>query len=207
MKARLWLLAVWGTGLSACSNPQPPLPIITYIPVETAQALGYKVAAPATTPEPNKQPVAARVNGQAILLEVYARQVTRFEQALSGANSQPDPAKLDEIRRQVLEMLIDQALIEQEAQRLQVNITAEELQAKTDEAVAARGPEQFNAWLVTNHLTRLEFAETLRSELMASRVFEQLTQHLSDDAAKQQFFQEWLAQQKLSARIERYVPL
>ncbi|MFN8454594.1 MAG: SurA N-terminal domain-containing protein [Anaerolineae bacterium] len=203
--------------MSACSGSQAQTQIITYVPVATAQAMSYSSAvlyqpeSSFTITASNKQLAAARVNGQAIALEVYERQVARFEQALKtqedGLNSHNNLAPLLEIRRQVLEMLIDQALIEQEAQRLQVVITAEELQSKANQTMAGQGSDQFEAWLASNHFTQLEFAETLRSELLASRVFERVTQNISDDSAKQQFFQEWLAQQKSAARIERYVAL
>ncbi|MFN8458341.1 MAG: SurA N-terminal domain-containing protein [Anaerolineae bacterium] len=204
--------------MSACSESETHPQIITYIPVATAQALGQLSASSSSQPSitvanspENNQLVAVRVNGQPILLEAYKKQVARFEQALlekqNHPNGQIEQTQLTEIRRQVLEMLIEQVLLEQEAQRLQVIITKEELQAKTNETMAAGGSDQFEAWLATNHFTRLEFAETLRAELVAKRVFEQLTQTISDNTAKQQFFQEWLARQKSSARIERYVAL
>ncbi len=215
MKARLGLLAVCVLGLSACSDSQAQTQIITYVPIATAQALSQSSAS-AQSQSPsnivdrpgNKQRLAAQVNGQPILLEIYERQITRFEQAWQvDANSQNGQVHSTELRRRVLEMLIDQVIIEQEAQRLKIIVTREELQAQANQTVAASGLEQFEAWLITNHLTQLEFAETLRSELVAKRVFEQLTQNISDNTAKQQFFEEWLVQQKSLAHIERYVAL
>jgi hypothetical protein len=209
-------------GLSGCFGRQTQPQIITYVPVATAQAMGLPSGFTASSinqpelhtiaaPSLYNQTLAAQVNGQPILLEAYEKQVNRFEQALAGQDFDSDSpngqARLVEIRRQSLEMLIDQVIIQQEAQRLQVVITKEELQARTNETMAGRGSDQFKQWLIINNLTQTEFAEMLRFELMANRVFEQLTQNIGDNTAKQQFFQEWLAKQKSSAHIERYVAL
>lgn len=222
MKVRVWLLSVCVFGLSGCFGHQTQPQIITYVPVATAQAMGLPAGSTTSSvsqpelqamaaPSRYHPTLAAQVNGQPILLEAYEKQVKRFEQALAGPSFDSDSpngqTRLVEIRRQSLEMLIDQVIIQQEAQRLQVIITEEELQARTNETMAGRGSDQFKQWLIINNLTQTEFAEMLRFELMANRVFEQLTQNISDDTAKQQFFQEWLAKQKSSARIERYVAL
>jgi parvulin-like peptidyl-prolyl isomerase len=134
---------------------------------------------PATIPTP-EQPLAARVNGQPILLADYEKQVAQFEAALSDQgldlNSEEGQAALAQIRRQVLEAMINQLLIEQTAVRDGIAISDEELESRVQADIQAVGDEsKFDQWLAGNNLTREDYGIILRSELIYGALFERVT--------------------------------
>lgn len=134
----------------------------------------------------NGEPLAARVNDQPIFLESFEKQVAQFERVLQAqgvdtSGSQGQTA-LAPIKQQVLDSLVEQLVIEQQAAGLGVNITAEEVEAKAQAAIDAQ--PQFEAWLNRNHLTYQEFVDRLRSQLIAGRVFEQVTQNAPESAGQ-----------------------
>jgi parvulin-like peptidyl-prolyl isomerase len=233
MKARCWFLFVVALSLSACNGSQTQTPVLADIPASGAEAsvasfvvqllsassipvsIYQKAATTAVAAAgafEDNRPVVARVNHQPIFLDSFERQVNRFEQFLTtegvDLSSQAGHEKLAQIRRQVLETLIDQLLIEQQAQKLNISITEAMLKTKIDESIArGQGQAQFEQWLMINHLTFEEFAAILRSELIANQVFEAVTKEITEDSSKKQFFVAWLAQQRASAQIVRYVAL
>jgi foldase protein PrsA len=134
---------------------------------------------PATIPTP-EQLLAARVNGQPILLTDYEKQVAQFEAALSvqrpDLSAEESQAALAQIRRQVLEAMINQRLTEQGAAREGVVISDEEVQARIQADIQAVGDEgKFDQWLADNNLTREDYRAILRSELIYGAMFERVT--------------------------------
>ncbi|MFQ5611168.1 MAG: peptidylprolyl isomerase [Anaerolineae bacterium] len=137
-------------------------------------------APPAGGPMEGDEPLVARVNGQPIFTRTYEKQVIQFEQALISQgydlNSADGQETLNQIRAQVLEVLIDQALIAQAATVQGIAISDEELAQKVQETIAlGQGQQQFEEWLAASNLTFEEFTESLRDELLTSRLREQIT--------------------------------
>ncbi|TEU19484.1 MAG: hypothetical protein E3J21_03655 [Anaerolineales bacterium] len=134
---------------------------------------------PTTIPTPEK-PLAARVNGQPILLTDYEKQVAQFETALSDQgldlSGEEGQAALVQIHRQVLEAMINQLLIEQAAAREGTAISDEEVEARIQADIQAVGDEsKFEQWLADNNLTHEDYKTILRSELIYGAVFERVT--------------------------------
>jgi peptidyl-prolyl cis-trans isomerase D len=78
-------------------------------------------------------PFAARVNGQTITLNEYARSLRNYEEMYrSQFGNQMTPEMIQQmgLPRQVLESLIDQSLLTQEAERLHLTPSAEEVRRK-----------------------------------------------------------------------------
>ncbi|MCB0210011.1 MAG: SurA N-terminal domain-containing protein [Anaerolineae bacterium] len=155
------------------------------------------------------KPLVARVNGQPIFLAVYEGRVTQIEQALN--RRQPDD-ELDqlalavELRQQVLDGLIEQALIEQQATELGITLSPEDVKAEAEKFVSGLDPQtEFERWLESNGLTEATFLADLQSQLIANRVFEQVTQGEADQAQKNRTFTAWLAEKRAAAVIEKYV--
>lgn len=149
--------------------------------VETAVPTAVEAASPtpATIPTP-EQPLAARVGGQPILLADYEKQVAQFEAALSdqelGLNSEEGQAALAQIRRQILEAMINQLLTEQAAAREGIAFSDEEVEARLQADIQAVGDEsKFEQWLADNNLTREDYRAILRSELIYGAMFERVT--------------------------------
>ena len=169
-------------GLVGCGPLEtPPVEVAEPMAVETAGPTVVEVASPtpaiAPTPE---QPLAARVNGQPVFLSDYDKQVAEFQIALSDQkldlNSEEGQAALAQIRRQVLEAMINQLLIEQIAVRDGIAISDEELESRVQADIQAVGDEsKFDQWLADNNLTREDYRAILRSELIYGALFERVT--------------------------------
>ncbi|HID61311.1 MAG TPA: hypothetical protein EYP49_00990 [Anaerolineae bacterium] len=155
----------------------PAMPTAVEMAVPTA--IETASPAPATVPTP-EQSLAARVNGQPILLADYEKQVAQFQAALSDQgldlNSEEGQAALAQIRRQVLEAMINQLLTEQAAAREGIAISDEEVDSRVQADIQAVGDEsKFDQWLADNNLTREDYRAILRSELIYGTMFERVT--------------------------------
>jgi len=111
---------------------------------------------------------------------VYEKQVAQTEQALMDQGlileGEEGQAQLSQIRQNVLNGLIEQALIEQAAAELGITVTNEELEAAVQKSIAqGQGPESFDQWLAENNMTMEEFRATQRSQLIANKMIEYIT--------------------------------
>ncbi|MDX1524062.1 MAG: peptidylprolyl isomerase [Anaerolineae bacterium] len=157
---------------------------------QSAEQVAEAVEAPTTNE--NTTPLAATVNDQPIYLDMFEKQVAQFEQSLAAQgvdlSTESGQAQLDQIKGQVLNALIDQAIIEQEAAKFSIVVSDETVEAATQESIE-QGQVQFEDWLANNNLTLEEFKETLRFQLVANQMYEQLTANLPDVAEQVQLRQ------------------
>jgi parvulin-like peptidyl-prolyl isomerase len=168
----LLFLASCGGAQSPTRTALPP-PTVTVPPTRA-----IPTAVPTATPPP--VPLAAAVNGQAILLADYERRVAQYEQSmltqgldLSTAQGQ---ARVAEIRQEVLENLIDSALIEQGAASLGVSVSDADLEAQIAADVETGGGQAaFDEWLQATGLAREDYKQMLREALLAQRVMDTVT--------------------------------
>lgn len=124
--------------------------------------------------------LAARVNDEPIFLDTYQQRVSQLEQVLETQeiDSAADTGQivLADLRRQVLEGLIDQLIIEQQAAALSLTISDERLEVEVQESIARRqGQANFETWLGENDLKLDEFKGSLRAQLIANQLFEHIT--------------------------------
>ena len=167
-------------GLVGCGPTEAPpveVPEPTLAPVmPTAAVAASPTLATVPTPE---QPLAAKVNGQPILLADYERQVFQFQVTLSDQgvdfDSEEGQAALAQIRNQVLEAMINQLLTEQAAAREGIAISDEELESHVQADIQAVGDEsKFDQQLAENYLTREEYRAILRSQLIYGAMVERV---------------------------------
>jgi len=169
--------------MAACKSAQTRAPVTESAPGATSVA--SELSPPSSVeagggPTQDGLPLAARVNGQPIFMELYEKQVAQTEQALfeqglilEGAEGE---AQLAQIRRNVLNGLIEQVIIEQAAAAAGVSVTDEELEATVQASIVqGQGQESFDQWLAENNLTLEEFQEIQRSQLLANKMIEQVT--------------------------------
>jgi len=159
---RIGWAGVCASVLIACSRFSPtPTPV----PTPTVSPLP-----PTATPEP----LAARVNGQAILLGEYEKEVERCQAGKS------DPTNCPAL---VLQNLIEQKVVEQAALTSGVTVSEAdvdaELQRITDQL---GGLEAYQTWLTTNLYTDDEFRQALRRDLLRARMADQITANIGDQA-------------------------
>lgn len=184
------LLAL-GALLAACNGegarPTPsggePAGVASSVAVQSTTeeptAIPTATATPTVTPTPTPPaPLAAQVNGQYIFLTDYERRVAQYEQAL--ADQGLDPAQA---RDQVLEGLIDGALIQQGAVALGIQVSDEELDRQVEADIEAGGGQAaFNEWLEATGQTREDYREMLRQSMISQRAMEAVTGGLQTEA-------------------------
>ncbi len=154
---------------------------------------------PTSTPQPtasatiisrayeNGQPLVARVDNHPLFLTTYKRQLAQFEQVLIAQGtdlSAPEgQTTWSQIQHQVLESLLDQLIIEQQAEQLGIIVTDEAVETIAQETIRQiQNHKQFEIWLSDNDLTYQEFIDKLHSQLIANKVFEHVSQNVSETA-------------------------
>jgi len=172
---------------------------------KAGRALPATVAAPAAPGA-----VAAVVNGQAIPMALYQAQL---RSALASFAPQPglDPQAPEvqaALRVQVLEMLIDQALTEQAAERMGIRVDDAQVAAEV-ERIRSQAGGDLAGWLEANGYTEQTLAEQVRSELVGAAVRDQVTKDVPGGAdavrLRQEAFMRWLDGERERAAIERLV--
>lgn len=181
--------------ITACSLAQPAtqegekLPASTGKPVATAKPGSPGPNMPTALPVATgtQSTIAARVNGVAIALDAYQKQFFQFKVALTGQGmdltTSEGQAALAQVRRQVIDSMIDQVLIEQAAVGEKLAVSDDVVRTKVDEAIAAGGGrDKFKSWLADNAMTEEEFTRMLRQQLVSEQVIERVTNSVRDKA-------------------------
>jgi foldase protein PrsA len=119
--------------------------------------------------------VAARVNGVVIPLEQFNKQAAASEAFLRAQNVDLNSAegreRLKQARRETLDDLIEQVLIEQAANEQGVKVSDASLDAELQKAInEAGGQAAFETWLKQNDLTREEFRRSLKINLLGAQL-------------------------------------
>jgi foldase protein PrsA len=146
--------------LSACAAAPPEVPSATATPIVLpTDSAGL--------------PLVASVNGEGIRQAQFERELMRYEQQVNAA----DP---DALRIEVLDTLIEQVLIMQEAGRQQIVVSDAEVDAELSaNRDAAGGVDAWQQWLVANLYTEDEFRAALRVTLVTNRMIEAVTSNLN----------------------------
>jgi len=172
------LLVSCGPGEAPVSEGITPQPTNTATQEVAPPPATATVAAPSPTPT-SERPLAALVNGQPILLADYQQEIARFEAAMAGQGfdlkSEDGQAMLAQMRRQVLDSMIEQVLISQTATQEGMAVSEEELEAVIQQSIEEGGGQaSFEEWLQTSDLTYEDFKEEIRFQLLAQAIFERL---------------------------------
>jgi parvulin-like peptidyl-prolyl isomerase len=168
-------------------TPLPPADIPTQTPVPAETAAGSEeatatveqpTAAPSATPTVQVDtptppvPAAALVNGQIIELQAYEQQVAQAVESLTQQQvlepeTEEGELALAQLRRQILDAMIDQVLIEQAATEVGIAISDEEVDAEMARLIGD-DVAKFEEWLTANGLTREGFRTQLRQQLLTA---------------------------------------
>ncbi len=157
----------------ATAPAEAPAPAIAGGATATAIVLASPTPIP-PTPTPS-EPLAALVNGEPVFLAAYERELARYEQGQLELGLEPGASGPD-YRRQVLDNLVDQALIAQAAAADNIVVTVDDVQQRLDELRQEAGDEAaFLAWLEANQFGEEEFRAALAGEMLAEHVKERVT--------------------------------
>jgi peptidyl-prolyl cis-trans isomerase C len=148
--------------------------IATSTPIASQQP-ALTATTPPMAPTPTVE-AAAVVNGQPIPLAEYEAEVAQA-MAVIGQQQTLDPSTIEgqvalqQLRRQILDAMIDQVIIEQVAAEQGIVIT----RTQVEDAMATlvgESLEQFENWLTANNLTRDTFQAQLTRQLLSAAVQE-----------------------------------
>ena len=136
----------------------------------TPAAAHTAVPGPTITPTPTPEPLAARVNGDGILLAAFQKEVERCQAGLSSVAA--DTARCP---NSALQSLIEQRVVEQAAVAANLTVTDEELNAAEGRIQQSLGgAEAYAAWLAANLYTPDEFRQALRSDRLRAKMADQV---------------------------------
>lgn len=168
---------------SSITSVSTPMPAATATPVQrqTATAVPKTTTVQPTQPSPTPVQVlaaAAIVSGQPIPLQEYETQVAMAINALSQQSTETQTeeekaALLLQLRRQILDALIDQVLIEQAAAREGIAISDEQVEAEMARLIGDDAAK-FEEWLQANKMTRDSFKAQLKQQLLTATFQEHL---------------------------------
>lgn len=173
MFVRLLLLGLIGLSLVGCRNsPTPPPPTQT-LPAQTATPAGTQ-APPTRTPIPTPSlpaaPLAAIVNGWAVTQAEYEAELALYRST--------QPAEDDDgaaARQQVLDNLINEALLARAAQQAGFVLDDAAVQARLDQLAAQLGGLQLLAdWMGTHGYDDETFRWALRRSMAAAWMRDQI---------------------------------
>ncbi|MCX7840642.1 MAG: peptidylprolyl isomerase [Anaerolineae bacterium] len=198
-----WMLVACGAPTSA--PPAPPNPVAptavqatapvvpTAPPTPPAIATGQifptptkaapvssALTCPPATPVPANVQLAARVNGQGIPLELFNRLAAQAQAAMIQSGLDPKSAvgqeSLKNLKLQVLEQLINDVVIAQQAEYQAVRVTDDDVNKRLAEMLQdAGGVEKLNEYLTKNQMTLSDFCAQLRSNLVSEIMFNRIT--------------------------------
>ena len=165
--------------------PGPPPPSPTPSPVSV---IATPPEPPPTDPLPSPTPqprLAARVNEHPIYLDDYERQLDRYRVALTYDGIDPDSQegqnRLDEVRDQILDDLIERVLVEHAAAELGVEVTEADVEHHMRELTVEAGGEEalrtkLSGWGETYDSAKREVRAQLIGLAMGERVVSALPQ-------------------------------
>jgi|GEM_PF-697954 len=136
------------------------------------------------TPPPN---VAAMVDGQPIMIDAYEKQLRMAEWALKsqGYDLKSDEGKkmLATVRRQVLEDMINLAIIEQAAAAQGITVSQEAIDQTAAKTIKDGGGRAgFEKWLKDTGQTEEDYKNMIRAQLLVEAIGERVTGQLPDAA-------------------------
>ncbi len=136
-------------------------------------------------PTPTERPLAARVNGEPIYLADYERELERYRSSLEAQGVAPDSEegqeRLNQARGWILNMMIEQVLTEQAAERAGVEVTEAEVEQELqDMAAESGGDEAFRAKLEEWGETYEHAREEVRAQLIGMKMTERVVAQVPD---------------------------
>ena len=182
MPYKLFLIAVLLFTVTACASgaetsnaaaPTEAQPTLEAASVDTGQAVAQAIPEGLPTNETGEALV-ARVNGEGITQVAFDRMLARTQQQILVASEEA-------LLATVLDTLVEQALIEQEAALQDVVITDEAVEAEFQASKAlVASDEAWQQWLAENLYTEDEFRESLRATLIASAMRDRVVQEMPE---------------------------
>ena len=145
-------------------------------------------ATPGSTPSKDPGPVMATVDGR----PVYLSEMRSRVQGLQTVHGDFTEVFGEDWPEKLLQNLVDDKIVEQQAAELGITVTQEEVRAHVDE-LRARFPtaQAFQDWLESGQMDEAELAERITLQTLASELYLQVTADVTvSGAAVHRYFKE-----------------
>ena len=136
---------------------------------------------PPSAPLPANAALAARVNGQGIALDLYNRQAAQAQAAMAQ-NAGIDPKSssgqetLKSVKQQVLDQMINEVVIAQQAAREGIKVTDDDLNARLAQMIQDAGSvDKLNEYMAKNQLTLADLCLQMRNQLLGDAMLNRIT--------------------------------
>jgi parvulin-like peptidyl-prolyl isomerase len=162
------------------TTPQTAAPAAPTAATLASGTISATVPVTTTVPAASSEGAAATVNGAAVAMDAFRKQALdtqRFyvERGLDP-NTDQGQQELLRLRRQVLDDMINQVLIEQAAKEMGITVGDSEVDASLAKSIeASGGAEKFQASLVEANATMDDVRQMERASLIGRKVQEQVT--------------------------------
>jgi Parvulin-like peptidyl-prolyl isomerase len=126
-------------------------------------------SAPALAEDVVLDGIVAQVNGKAITkFELDERMLPVYEQARGRNLTSEEMTQISNLRRQMLDQMIDDILIQEDAERYKLKITDAEVAEQTKQFMAKRklSDEEFKHQLSLLRMTRADFERNMRRDMI-----------------------------------------
>lgn len=128
---------------------------------------------PTLEPTPTEAPMAARVNGEGILLTDYEAELQRCQAAVAQLGEDYDEGTA---KQEVIDELVDQTLLAQAAAAQSYTVDEAALQSEMDTLTGEiGGAEALQAWYTQNFYTDESFRNALKRNMAASWMVDKIT--------------------------------
>jgi peptidyl-prolyl cis-trans isomerase C len=157
MVKKVLLIILILCGLCVGCQTIEQVPNATLTPTEKPPTVSPSPTPTPFQPSPTPIPLAARVNGDVITLSEFDSELARYRSAQPGIVFKPGQAE-----KAVLDDLIDQILLIQQARLAGFELNDIQLKTHLDQLIQdSGGAESFNKWLVTNGYSLETFKDSL----------------------------------------------
>lgn len=177
------ILAACGGADNAASDVQAP----TAAPdTQNAPLAAAPQPEPSATPQPvpTQEAAIASVNGEAIPLSEYQRRVELHQVELVAQGLDPNTAdgqaRLEQIRQEVLDGMIDTVLVKQESRRKGIAVSDETVSAELQAIINdSGGNDAFVSYLASSGLSEEEFRNGLYEAMLTSLIRDEVIANVS----------------------------
>jgi foldase protein PrsA len=132
---------------------------------------------------PANAQLAARVNGQGIALDLFNRQMTQAQAAFvqQGVDTKSTSGQeaLKSLRQQVLDQMINDTVIAQQAEKEGIKVTDNDVNARLAQMIQDAGSvDKLNEYLKQNQITLADFCSQIRSNVVGEAMLNRVTSAL-----------------------------
>ena len=166
----------------AAKSPAPPTAVSKpATPAVTTTVAKPALTCPPATPLAANAQVAGRVNGQGISLDLYNRQLAQAQAAMvqnGGVDlkSAQGQEAVKSLKQQVLDQMIDDVVVAQQAEREGIKVTSDQLNAQLADMIQlSGGVDKLNEYLTKNQLSLADLCGQIRSHMLGEAMLNRVT--------------------------------